>query len=171
MQRTGGDSPRVSDIVREAGLSNQAFYRHFRGKDELLAAILDDGTRTLLAYLEHQMAKEHTAEGRIRRWVEGIMAQATDPGAAEATRAVNLNSARLAEQFRQEAQRSQLLLRGPLIDALDDAGSVDPARDADAIYQLVMGTMHDHLWRRTRPSRADVAHLVRFCLAGIRRET
>src|SRR5688500_7848449 len=43
MRRTGGVDPRVGDIVREARLSNQAFYRHFRGKDELLLAVLDDG--------------------------------------------------------------------------------------------------------------------------------
>ena len=112
MQRTGGESPRVSDIVEEAGLSNQAFYRHFRGKDELLAAILDDGLRTLLDYLGHQMAKERAPEARIKRWIEGIMAQATDPKAAEATRAVTLNSSRLAEEFATETRRSQELLRG-----------------------------------------------------------
>src|SRR5207247_10809320 len=40
MRRSETLDPRVHDIVREAGLSNQAFYRHFRGKDELPVAIL-----------------------------------------------------------------------------------------------------------------------------------
>src|SRR5580765_7475821 len=31
-------SPRVSDIVARAGLSNSAFYRHFRSKDDLVLA-------------------------------------------------------------------------------------------------------------------------------------
>jgi len=167
MQRTGGESPRVSDIVEEAGLSNQAFYRHFRGKDELLAAILDDGLRTLLDYLGHQMAKERAPEARIKRWIEGIMAQATDPKAAEATRAVTLNSSRLAEEFATETRRSQELLRGLLTEPLAALGSADAVRDGQAIYQLVLATMHDNLWRRERPRRADVAHLVTFCLNGI----
>jgi AcrR family transcriptional regulator len=170
MQRAGGDSPRVSDIVEEAGLSNQAFYRHFRSKDELLAAILDDGLRTLMEYLGHQMAKERVPEARVKRWVEGIMAQATDPKAAEATRAVTMNSNRLAEEFAGETRRSQAMLRGLLIEPLTDAGSADPQRDAHAIYQLVLATMHDHLWQRQRPTRADVAHLVAFCLAGITKD-
>ena len=38
MRRTGNVNPRVSEIVRDAGLSNQAFYRHFASKDELLVA-------------------------------------------------------------------------------------------------------------------------------------
>lgn len=169
MQRTGGDSPRVSDIVDQAGLSNQAFYRHFRSKDELLAAILDDGLRTLMAYLEHQMAKDAAPDRRIARWIEGIMAQATDPKAAEATRAVTLNSARLAEEFAAETRRSHELLRGLLVEPLAESGSGDPERDARAIYQLVLATMHDHLWRRQPPRKADVAHLVAFCHNGITR--
>ena len=37
MQRDDSIDPKVADIVRQAGLSNQAFYRHFDGKDALLA--------------------------------------------------------------------------------------------------------------------------------------
>ena len=39
--------PRVADIVTEAGISNEGFYRHFASKDALVAAILDDGTERL----------------------------------------------------------------------------------------------------------------------------
>ena len=79
MRRCGTDSrPRVADIVAAAGLSNDGFYRHFASKDALVAAILDDGTERLLSYLAHQMAKEETAEGKVRRWVEGVLAQAAD---------------------------------------------------------------------------------------------
>jgi AcrR family transcriptional regulator len=170
MQRAGGESPRVSDIVDEAGLSNQAFYRHFRGKDELLAAILDDGLRTLMEYLGHQMAKERRPDAQIRRWIEGIMAQATDAKAAEATRAVTMNSNRLNEEFAAETRRSQELMRSLLVQPLTAMGSPDVERDAQAIYQLVLASMHDHLWRRQRPSRADVAHLVGFCLAGVEKD-
>ena len=34
---------RVSDIVAAAGLSNDAFYRHFPSKDALVAALVEDG--------------------------------------------------------------------------------------------------------------------------------
>src|SRR5207249_507351 len=63
--------PRVSDIVAAAGLSNDAFYRHFASKDALVAAILEDGAERLTGYLTHQLAKEATPEGKVRRWVEG----------------------------------------------------------------------------------------------------
>src|SRR5436309_15299752 len=99
-------NPRVSEIVAQAGLSNQAFYRHFRSKDELLLAILDDGLRQLVGYLEHQMAKEHSGIGRVRTWVEGVLAQAANEEAAEATRPFVLNGLRLSHQFPEEVRRS-----------------------------------------------------------------
>src|SRR6476620_1080023 len=59
MRRNGTSGrARVADIVAAAGLSNEAFYRHFASKDALVAAILDDGALRLRSYLEHQIAKE-----------------------------------------------------------------------------------------------------------------
>jgi len=54
----------------------------------------------------------------------------------------------------------------PLRAAVTAAGG-DPERDTDAVYQLTMGTMNDALVRRVTPSKADIAHVVEFALAGI----
>ncbi len=167
MRRRGGIDPTVNEIVREAALSNQAFYRHFRSKDELLVAILDDGLRQLVEYLDHQMAKERAPAGKVRRWVEGVLAQAADEDAAERTRPFVVNSARLADRFPDQVAESEARLIAPLRDVLAELASPDPDRDAEAVYRLVMGRMHDHLIRRQRPARADVEHLTRFALAAV----
>ena len=167
MRRTGSLEPRVNDIVREAGLSNQAFYRHFRSKDELLVAVLDDGQRQLVTYLEHRMAGATTAEARVRAWVRGVMEQARNAAAAENTRPFAINSARLADQFPDEVARSRELLVAPLRAAVAEAGG-DPQRDADAVYHLVIGRMNDALVARRPPSRDDVDHLEQFVLGGLR---
>jgi AcrR family transcriptional regulator len=167
MRQTGSLEPRVNDIVREAGLSNQAFYRHFTGKDELLVAILDDGQRQLVTYLEHRMSRAATGEARVRAWVEGVMEQARNAAAADNTRPFALNSARLADRFPQEVARSRELLARPLRDAVADAGG-DPQRDADAVYHLVIGCLNDALVARRRPSKQDVEHLEQFVLGGLR---
>lgn len=167
MRRTGTLDPRVTDIVREAGLSNQAFYRHFRGKDELLVAILDDGRRRLLTYLEHRMAGAEPGAARVRAWVGGVMEQARNRTAADNTRPFALNNARLAHRFPGEVARSQELLMAPLRDAVADAGG-DPQRDADFIYHLTIGCMNDALVGRRRPTKDDVAHLEQFVLGGLR---
>ena len=96
MARCGTSSrPRVADIVSAAGLSNDAFYRHFASKDDLVAAIIDDGAERLHSYLSHQMGKESSPTDRVRRWVEGVMAQADDEAIARTTLAVLWNGGSL----------------------------------------------------------------------------
>ena len=98
MARCGTSSrPRVADIVAAAGVSNDAFYRHFASKDALVTAILDDGTERLRSYLAHQMDKESTPEGQIRRWVQGVLAQAADDDIAASTLAVLWNAGNLGQ--------------------------------------------------------------------------
>jgi AcrR family transcriptional regulator len=167
MRRTGSVSPRVSEIVREAGLSNQAFYRHFASKDELLVAVLDDGLQQLVDYLGHVMAKADTPLGQVRRWVEGILAQAVDAQAASSTRPFVVNSLRLRDQFRDEVQRSDERLKAPLRAALAAVPTSDPARDAEAVYQLAMGRMHAFVLQGQRPARRDVEHTVEFAIRGL----
>ena len=106
MRRDETIEPRVSDIVATAGLSNQAFYRHFRGKDELLVALLDDGRQRLLATIERRMARAKGTTGRVRAWIDAVLAQARDPEAAAATRPFALNGDRLAVQFPGETSGS-----------------------------------------------------------------
>ncbi|MEV6253995.1 TetR/AcrR family transcriptional regulator [Nocardia sp. NPDC051911] len=60
--------PRVTDIVATAGLSNDAFYRHFPSKDALGAALLEDGAERLTGCVAHPMAKEADPRARFRRW-------------------------------------------------------------------------------------------------------
>jgi len=95
IRRCGTSSrPRVADIVAEAGLSNEAFYRHFRSKDALVTALLEDGGERLQSYLAYQLAKESTPEGQVRRWVRGVLAQA-DKDIAATTLAVLWNASAL----------------------------------------------------------------------------
>jgi len=170
LMRRGGtrESPRVADIVRHAGLSNQAFYRHFASKDELVAAILDDGNRRMASYLRHLVEKETAPDRQVRRYVEGILQQAIDPDVAEATRAVHWNGRQLPQEIAQRVEPGAEALQGILHEPLARLGSDDPERDARAIAHAALGTLQEHLSRHTTPSRRDVQHLVQFCLAAVR---
>jgi AcrR family transcriptional regulator len=167
LRRTGELEPRVGDVVREAGLSNQAFYRHFRSKDELLLALLDDGQRRLLAALEGRMLRAEAGEARVRAWVEGVLEQARRSEAADNTRPFVVNGLRLADRFPLEWSRSRDALLAPLRAAIDDLGG-DAERGAPAVYHLAFGAMQDALVRRERPSDADVEHVVHCALAVAR---
>lgn len=166
MRKCGTTSrPRVADIVAAAGLSNDAFYRHFASKEALVAAILEDGTERLSSYLAHQMAKEPTPEGRVRTWVAGVLSQAADDEIAAATLAVLWNAgsigAGLASGPPSASGPLAILLREPF----EELGSADPALDASLAAHATVGMLADHLWRRARPERHEIDHIAEFCLA------
>ncbi len=163
-QRGTTSRPRVADIVEAAGLSNDAFYRHFPSKDALVIAILDDGAERLHDYLAHQMAKETTAEGQVRRWVEGVLSQA-DEEIAATTLAVLWNGGTAVGGPGRHVASATLapLLHGPL----GELGSDDPELDASLLAHAAMGALTDHLWQEAPPTPADVDRITRFCLAAV----
>ena len=169
MRATGDIDPQVRDIVKAAGLSNQAFYRHFASKDALLMAVLADGQRQLVDYLLARVRSTPDPESQVRRWIEGVLAQARNPEAAEATRPFAINGARLADRYPDDlaATRAELLITlAPSVRAL--GGSDD---NASLVCELALARMNDAIAHRRRPNTQEVEHLVEFCLAGVRHGT
>jgi len=165
IEKTGEFDPPLRDILKASGLSTQAFYKHFRTKDELMLVLLDDGRRQLVGYLEHRMAKASTPAGRVRAWIEGVLAQAADPKAAKRTKPFVANQDRLADQFPAEQQASVDRLLELLVQPLGEMTGASRG-DAEAIYHVAFGALRAHLMRGDRPSEAEVDHLVAFCLKG-----
>lgn len=162
---TGSIDPPVRAILAEAGLSTQAFYRHVGSKDELLLIMLDEGRRSLVAYLASQMAPCRSASTRLHAWVRGVLAQAGDAQAARRTRPFLAQLDRLAEQFPEEQRRSEDLL----IEQVAGAAEVDHTT-ATAIYDVAFGALGRHLRRGSAPTKADVAGVTtavqRLCVDG-----
>ncbi len=172
IQKTGTFDPTMRDVLRESRVSRQAFYKHFRSKDELLLLLLDDGRRKLVGYLEHRMDKASNPAGRVRAWIEGVLAQATNPEAAARTRPFLANRDRLAEQFPKEQQASTDLLVDLLAAAIlqltgRKRDRARARRDAEAIYDVTFGAVHRYVTHRRRPSAVEIEHLVRFGLAAV----
>ncbi|MFE2432692.1 TetR/AcrR family transcriptional regulator [Streptomyces sp. NPDC059373] len=166
MERVAPQTPRISDIVAEAGTSNKAFYRYFGGKDDLVLAVMESGVGRLASYLEHQMAKEDTPAGRITRWIEGVMLQAADPGVASASRAALTQLSVAGDRWMVDPGMTAPL-RELLMGPLTEVGSADPRRDGAAVFEVVFGTMRRHLAGGTRPEPGETEHLVRFCLNAV----
>jgi len=169
VMRAGGPESRarVVDIVGTAGLSNDAFYRHFASKDALVDAVMEDGSARLHSYLAHQMAKESAPEGQIRRWVEGVLSQARGDVAAT-TLAVMVNAGGASTRGLRQYPSSDLLAT-LLIEPLTTLGSTAPAADAAFLADGVVGKLNDLLWQRRAPSRTEVARTVELArrLAGV----
>ena len=162
-ERGTSSRPRVADIVAAAGLSNDAFYRHFSSKDALVTALLEDGAARLVGYLEHQMAKEATPERKVRRWVEGVLSQ-TDDAIAATTLAVLWNGGSVGEGAASGRHFASAPLSALLHEPFAELGSADPELDASLAAHAVLGKLSDHLWQRTRPARAEVHAITAFCI-------
>jgi AcrR family transcriptional regulator len=168
MARCGTTSrPRVADIVAAAGLSNDAFYRHFSSKDQLVAAILADGSERLCSYLAHQMAKADSPDGAVRAWVEGVLAQAADDDVAATTLAVMWNGGSVSETLGAGRPSIAAPLATLLREPFAALGSTEPDLDASMAAHAVVGRLSDHLWQGTKPTAGEVDRVVAFCVAAV----
>ena len=164
MRRCGTTSrPRVADIVAAAGLSNDAFYRHFRSKEALVEALIEDGTERLRGYLSHQMAKETDPAAQVRRWIDGVMAQA-EPEVAATTLAVLSNGSSSPNAAGRHFASAPL---APLLSAPFAAlGSPDPDFAASLAAHAVLGKLSEYLWQQTAATVEQREAMARFCIAA-----
>ena len=160
--------PRVADIVAAAGLSNDAFYRHFPSKDALVAALLEDGAQRLRSYLAHQMEKESSADGKIRRWVEGVLSQ-TDEESAATTLAVLWNGGSVGQGAPSGRHVASAPLATLLREPLAELGSAHADLDAALVAHAVLGRLSDHLWQRTQPTATEIDRILELCGAAVGR--
>ena len=171
VERQGTLEPSMREILAATGLSTQAFYKYFSSKDELMLALLDEGRQRLVDTLERRIARATTPVDRIRAWIEGVLAQAVNAGAAARTRPWVLNEQRLADLFPDQHQASVDRLVGLLHEpigqlqrkkATDDVGVV-----ATLVYQLTFATLRMHFVGGTKPRARENELLVGFCLRGV----
>jgi len=160
-------APRVADIVAAAGTSNQAFYRYFTGKEDLMQAVMARGLRRVHAYLEHRMSKVEDPSKKIELWIRGILTQATHQTAARQSVAVNEIFSGTGNGVDPRTLEATIALKDLLIAPLTDLGSSAPEFDASVIREAAMGTMREHMNARTSPTPLESDHLVAFCIRGI----
>ncbi|MFT4041745.1 MAG: TetR/AcrR family transcriptional regulator [Gordonia sp. (in: high G+C Gram-positive bacteria)] len=167
IRRNGRSStPRLADILTEAGMSNQAFYRHFRSRDDVIVATYEQGLLRIHDYLARQVTREHSLRARLTAWINGLLVQIDDPQLAALSSAIIWNVGQIArgDSHVEPVGHHRILL---LLQTILAEGAVaDPARTARLIQTLVFGTMTSYLESGERPTAADRAHLLEFCLSG-----
>jgi TetR/AcrR family transcriptional regulator len=168
-----GESFTTQDLVKEAGVALQTFYRYFASKDDLLLAVIEDMVAE--ACVAYQARAEGIADPieRLRSHITSVVDMlAASPDGGAYARFIATEHWRLSRQFPREiafaAQPYVDLLRSE-ISAATDAGvlrSADPERDAWLTSQLVMAVFHHHSFSaEADPTLA--ADLWRYCLGGL----
>ncbi|PPJ33486.1 TetR family transcriptional regulator [Nocardia nova] len=164
-ERVAPNPPRVADIVAEAGTSNQAFYKFFSSKDELMRAVLARGTGRVHTYLSHRIGKTDKPAEQVEEWIRGVLAQVGDQTAARQSRAItiHLGDRAIAEAGAPGLDKARELLRK----AVRAMGSEHVELDTNAVFELTFAVLARHSAAGSSPSAEESAHLVEFCLAAV----
>jgi len=172
---TKGSSFTTQELVKEAGVALQTFYRYVASKDQLLLAVLEDMISEFCAALREQAAQVSDPIERLRFCVT----VAARPRAGESDdvvgpRFITSEHWRLQQLYPEEIAFAIRPFSDLLAEEIEEAvksGSLhprDPQRDAWHIAQLVMATFHHYAFTETDESEEDVAEgLWSFCLSGL----
>lgn len=165
----------TQDLVKEAGVALQTFYRHFAGKDQLLVAVIGDLIAEAAAQYEEAARGLPDPVARLRFYVTSTLrAVGGDDDEVMGPRFVTAEHWRLYQLFPAEVTEAtrpfaELVLRE--IRAAEAAGLLaptDPERDAWHVTRLVMTTYHHYAFATTDESVEEIGeHLWAFCLAAL----
>ncbi len=159
--------PKVSEIVREAGITNQAFYRHFRSRDDVIVATYEQGMLSVYNYLRHRVGKKSSWQDKLDAWIDGIFAQIEDPRLADLSAVIQWNVARIAREKTEIEPVGRGRIRALLVTILTEARVADPDRQALFVDTLVTGTASHYMDTGRQPTPDDRQALLRFCLGGL----
>jgi AcrR family transcriptional regulator len=163
----------VAAVLERARLSTRAFYRHFDSKDQLVAAVFLELTRTEVLRLRARMAHTTDPVEAVAAWIDGRLDLAFDEEIKAELRQVSLEAQSKAVSFPDMVAPAYSAILEPLIEQLQRGLEVGvfkdiiPATAAKSIHGVVWaGTQRQ--WAVNHWDREEVrARAVRFCLRGL----
>ena len=155
---------RVADVVAEAGLSNDAFYRHFPTKDALVAALVEEGAERIAVAVARRMARQPSPEAKVRCWLEAMLGQADESRALPTLAVLGASN-----NFNTAIPTGDHVIRVPLAELLHEPfaalGSLKPALAAELATHAILSRVSGHIWAGTTPSTDEVEYLLDFCVS------
>jgi AcrR family transcriptional regulator len=114
----GYDKTSLREIAEHLGVTKAALYYHFRSKEDLFRAILDDYRREMDAYIAWGSAQPRTEQARrelIARYVDTVVRHTALYSCLERNQATinQFNGGKSQEMFRDRMTRMVELLREP----------------------------------------------------------
>ena len=164
----------TQDVIKEAGVALQTFYRYYGGKDQLLLALIADlisgyadGLRVQIADVEDPLAQ---LELCVRSTIAARSDPEADPGAG---RFITSEHWRLHDKFPDEiveATQPVTSLIREILEAGAGTGAFatdQPDRDAWLITKLIMSVFHHLAFVPDDPAAPDADAVWAFCRAAV----
>jgi AcrR family transcriptional regulator len=162
----------TQELVKEAGVALQTFYRYFASKDQLLLAVLADAMTESCERWSEAARELPDPLARLHFYVTTAVARGGDSSRDAATaRFIVLAHWQLHRVFPKELADAEQpfvdLLRAEIIAARDTGllRPADPASDAWFVAELVRSVYHYYAYAPARPGIAD--QLWAFCLQAL----
>ncbi len=133
-ERDGVEALTTRAIVHEAGVSSGMFYGHFESKEELLAAVVDQGVDDLTTVIAAEIDVGTPIEGIVRELLHQLIV-VNDLRALAVFRSVSIADA--ARETQRRINRRIVDAFVPVFDAAVAGGLVRPDVDAQAAIELI----------------------------------
>lgn len=171
-----GDEFTTQELVAEAGVALQTFYRYFGSKDELLMALIGDAMTDACEHWAAAGAEISDPLARLRFYITSTLERlGTDSDSAAMSRFVVSTRWRLHRIFPAELAEAEQpfvdLLRDGVVEAAA-AGLLSPAdaeRDAWFVVELTRSVYHYYAFAEHTQGELDLIkeQLWRFCLTAL----
>jgi TetR/AcrR family transcriptional regulator len=171
--RNGG-SFTTQELVKEAGVALQTFYRQFAGKDQLLIAVLEDMIAEAAVQYEERARDLPDPVARLRSYIKDTLTNLGGPGGGPPAGFVVSEHWRLHQIFPEEVSHAMrpwadMVLRD--IRAAEAAGLLHPRdaeQDAWLVTRLVTAVFHHYAFAPSDRSAEEIGEQVwGFCLAAL----
>lgn len=171
-----GESFTTQELVHEAGVALQTFYRYYDGKDQLLLAVIADMTRSHCENLDAQAQQLDDPVARLELYLRSTV-DALQSGAGTATPRFMTSEHWRLHQMMPEAMAAASKPYADLVQrelvAGQQAGTLaprDPQRDAWMITKFVIAIFHHYAFLPDDPALPTLADdLCEFCLTAVGR--
>ena len=165
----------TQEVAREAGVAQQTFYRYFKGKDQLLLAVMEDLHATNAGLFEEAARDLPGPLARLRYYI-GAALETLDTAnpAMRPAQYITAEHWRLHQLYPEEMVRvgqpvAELFARQ--LRAASEQGlitSSDPDRAAEMMVMLVRAVYHHYAFQdRSEPTAAIADRVWEMCLHGI----
>jgi AcrR family transcriptional regulator len=163
----------VAAVLERAQLSTRAFYRHFDSKDQLVAAVFLEMTRSEVGRLRAKMAQATDPVEAVAAWIDGRLDIAFDEDIKAELRQVSLDAHSKVFSTPEMVAPAYGAILQPLVEQLQrglELGlfkDIVPMTAAKSIHGVVWaGTQRQ--WATNHWDRDDVRNrALRFCLRGL----
>jgi TetR/AcrR family transcriptional regulator len=171
-----GDRFTIQELVKEAGIALQTFYRLFTGKDQLLLAVLSDMITEHCAELEEAAQALPDPVARVRFYVTAVLQLLDGDEFPVSPRFTTAQHWRLYQLFPAEMSQTTQHFADMIARQLELARAegllpeTDPPRDAWFVTHLVLTVYHHYAFADRTCSRGTTAEdLWRFCRRALGR--